>query len=142
MKMYIHLRVSIRGGHLCVSVCVTTRMRDRLWGQVSKCRHTHMNGWVLMRISICAQRLHSFILQTLMKHLSCARRCAGGWGVRRDKTCFRPPDIYCLLERQITPCRRLGSSVVRKLTEGHTGGCGATWDVPNSGCPFPGTGDP
>ena len=52
-----------------------------------QCRHTHMNRWVLMRISVCAGGPRSFILQTLTKHLQCARHLCWGWEVRREKMC-------------------------------------------------------
>lgn len=100
-----------------------------------QCRHTHKDRWVLMRISICAGGPRSFILQTLMKHLQCARRLCWGWEVRREKMWFLPLGAYCLLGRQTTQCRHVGYSVVRKLTEGAQEAVEAPGVHPNQAVP-------
>lgn len=49
-------------------------------------RHAHRNWRVCLRECqfVCVDFIHSFILQILMKHLECARHCAGNWGMRID----------------------------------------------------------
>lgn len=80
---------------------------------------------VLMRMSICVCRPHSFIIQILMKHLECARHCAGNCGMRVD-------DIVSASGRLVSPGDTDNSMQTfevqcGKRTDGGTGNCGSTW---------------